>query len=53
VNPQWEAMPDLTTTERVALFPAIALMFVLGFYPQLITGMVHGTVMQWIAGGGL
>jgi len=53
VNPRWEAMPDLTTTERVALFPAIALMFVLGFYPQLITGMVHGTVMQWIAGGGL
>jgi NADH-quinone oxidoreductase subunit M len=53
VNPRWEAMPDLTMTERVALFPAIALMFVLGFYPQLITGMVHGTVMQWIAGGGL
>ena len=53
VNPRWEAMPDLTATERFALFPAIALMFVLGFYPQLITGMVHGTVMQWIAGGGL
>jgi NADH-quinone oxidoreductase subunit M len=53
VNPRWEKLPDLTMTERVALFPAIALMFVLGFYPQLITGMVHGTVMQWIAGGGL
>jgi hypothetical protein len=25
-------------------------MFVLGLYPQLLTGMVHGTVMQWIAG---
>jgi NADH-quinone oxidoreductase subunit M len=50
VNPKWEAMPDLTLTERLALTPAIALMFVLGLYPQLITGMVHGTVMQWIAG---
>ncbi|HEY1809707.1 MAG TPA: NADH-quinone oxidoreductase subunit M [Acidobacteriaceae bacterium] len=53
VNPRWKELPDLTVTEKVALFPAIALMFILGFYPQLITGMVHGTVMQWIAGGGL
>jgi len=50
VNPKWEAMPDLTFTERLALAPVIALMFVLGLYPQLLTGMVHGTVMQWIAG---
>lgn len=52
VNTRWEAMPDLTTTERLALVPGIALMFVLGFYPQLITGMVHSTVLQWVAGGG-
>jgi NADH-quinone oxidoreductase subunit M len=52
VNGRWEAMADLTTTERWALAPVIALMFVIGLYPQLITGMVHGTVMQWIAGVG-
>jgi NADH-quinone oxidoreductase subunit M len=48
VNAKWAAMPDLTITERLALAPVIALMFVLGLYPQLITGMVHGTVMQWV-----
>ncbi len=50
VNPRWEKMPDLTLTERLALAPIIALMFVLGLYPQLITGMVHGAVTQWVAG---
>jgi NADH-quinone oxidoreductase subunit M len=50
VNPRWSAMPDLTVTERLALAPAIGLMFVLGLYPQLITGMVHATVTQWVAG---
>ncbi len=50
VNAKWEAMRDLTMTERLALLPAIALMFVLGLYPQLITGMIHTTVAQWIAG---
>ena len=29
-------MPDLTVGERLALLPAIALMFVLGLYPQLV-----------------
>jgi NADH-quinone oxidoreductase subunit M len=50
VNAKWAAMPDLTLTERLALAPVIALMFVLGLYPQLITGMVHGTVTQWVMG---
>ena len=40
-------MPDLTTSERLALAPAIALMFILGLYPQLIAGPIHATVMQW------
>ena len=48
VNLRWQTMPDLTLSERVALFPAIALMFVIGLYPQLITGMVHGAVTQWV-----
>ncbi len=50
VNPRWEAMPDLTRAERLALMPVIAVMFVVGLYPQVITGMVHSTVMQWVAG---
>lgn len=50
VNPRWELLPDLTTAERLAFVPVIALMFLIGLYPQLITGMVHATVMQWVAG---
>jgi NADH-quinone oxidoreductase subunit M len=49
VNPRWQAMPDLTTAERLVFIPVIALMFLLGLYPQIITGMVHGTITQWIA----
>jgi NADH-quinone oxidoreductase subunit M len=48
VNPRWESLPDLTTAERLTLAPAIALMFVFGLYPQLITGMIHGTIAQWV-----
>jgi NADH-quinone oxidoreductase subunit M len=48
VNPRWQAMPDLTTTERLAFVPVIALMFLIGLYPQIITGMIHSTIAQWI-----
>ncbi len=47
LNNRWAAMPDLTTRELLALFPALALMFLLGLYPQLIAGPIHATVMQW------
>lgn len=50
VHARWGAMPDLTTAERLILAPVIALMFLVGLYPQVITGMVHSTVMQWVAG---
>ena len=50
VNPRWQAMPDLTLTERLALAPAMILMLVLGLYPQIIAGMVSGAVNQWAAG---
>jgi NADH-quinone oxidoreductase subunit M len=39
-------MPDLTTQERLALLPAIALMFVLGVYPQAILGVINSTTIQ-------
>jgi len=53
VNPRWQAMPDLSSSERWLFVPVIALMLVVGLYPQVITGMIHGTITQWIAGVGL
>lgn len=48
LNERWSKMPDLTTGERLALLPAIALMFVLGLYPQLVLGVVNSTVVQMV-----
>ena len=48
LNQTWATLPDLTTAERLTLAPAIALMFVLGLYPQLILGFVNSTVMQMV-----
>ncbi len=45
---KWSQMPDLTVGERLALLPAIALMFVLGLYPQLVLGVVNSTAMQLV-----
>ena len=44
----WSQMPDLTTGERLALVFPIALMFVLGLYPQLILGVMNSTTMQMV-----
>jgi NADH-quinone oxidoreductase subunit M len=41
-------MPDLTEGERLALLPVIALMFVLGVYPQLVVGVVNSTAMHLV-----
>jgi len=46
---QQAPMPDLTVAERFAFAPVIALMLVLGFYPQFIAGKMTGTVAQWTA----
>ena len=48
LHERWTGMPDLTLAERCMLAPAIVVMFVVGLYPQLISGMVHGTVMQFV-----
>jgi len=45
---RWSHMPDLTTGERLALFPPIALMFALGLFPQLILGVVNSTAVQMV-----
>jgi len=49
VNERWRALHDLSTGERMALAPVVALMFVLGFYPQLVVGHVNSTVMQMVS----
>jgi NADH-quinone oxidoreductase subunit M len=32
--------------ERFALLPAIAIMFVLGIYPQLVLGLINSTAIN-------
>jgi NADH-quinone oxidoreductase subunit M len=46
LNERWSKLPDLTIGERLALLPPIAIMFVLGIYPQLILGVINGTAMK-------
>jgi NADH-quinone oxidoreductase subunit M len=48
LNERWSQMPDLTLRERLLLLPAIALMFVLGIYPQLVLGVINSTVVQMV-----
>ena len=48
LNERWSQMPDLTTGERLALLSPIALMFVLGLYPQLVLGVINSTAMQMV-----
>lgn len=47
-NERWREMPDLTMVERLALVPAIGLMFVLGFYPQFVLGVINNTAIQMV-----
>jgi NADH-quinone oxidoreductase subunit M len=46
LNERWAGLPDLTAGERLALAPAIVLMFVLGLYPQAVLGAINNTVIQ-------
>jgi proton-translocating NADH-quinone oxidoreductase, chain M len=48
LNEKWTGFPDLTTSERVLLAIPIALMFVLGVYPQLVLGTINATVVQLV-----
>jgi NADH-quinone oxidoreductase subunit M len=44
LNPRWAAFPDLTAAERWVMAPAMALMLVLGVYPQLLVGVFNATM---------
>jgi NADH-quinone oxidoreductase subunit M len=48
LNERWAKMPDLTTVERFLVLPSIALMFVLGIWPQFILGAVDATVVKLV-----
>lgn len=45
---RWATLPDLTTAERWIAAPIIALMFVIGVYPQIIMGIINPTVVAWV-----
>lgn len=48
LNQRWAHLADLTLQERVFLAPAIALMFALGIYPQVLLGTVNSTVVEFV-----
>jgi NADH-quinone oxidoreductase subunit M len=45
---RWIAMADLSVAEKFMLAPAIVLMFAVGLYPQLISGMLHSAVLSLV-----
>lgn len=48
LNEKWSKLPDLTLRERVMLAVPIALMFVLGVYPQLVLGTINSSVVALV-----
>jgi len=46
LNQRWAQFPDLSTGERLALMPPLALMFVLGLNPQIVLGVINSTAMK-------
>jgi NADH-quinone oxidoreductase subunit M len=48
LNSRWAKLPDLSTAERFLVAPSIALMFVLGVWPQLILGTIDATVVRLV-----
>jgi NADH-quinone oxidoreductase subunit M len=49
VPEHWAKFPDLHASERLALAPVIAVMFLLGLAPQLIVGVINPTVQHLLA----
>jgi NADH-quinone oxidoreductase subunit M len=48
LNERWKGFPDLSIRERWLVGPPVALMFVLGLYPQLVLGVVDQTVVTMV-----
>jgi len=45
---KWSGWPDLTMSERLTVLPVMALIFVLGLFPQLLTGAANPAVMRML-----
>ena len=50
IAPKWNGFTDLTLGERCVAVPAVLLMVVLGFCPQLVLGVINSTVLQMVEG---
>ena len=48
LNDKWSKLPDLTLAERALVTMPIALMFVLGLWPQLVLGVINSTVVRMV-----
>jgi NADH-quinone oxidoreductase subunit M len=48
LNERWVKLPDLTMAERLLVLPSIALMFLLGVWPQLVLGAIDATVVKLV-----
>ncbi|MEI6349857.1 MAG: NADH-quinone oxidoreductase subunit M [Verrucomicrobiota bacterium] len=46
LNERWAKLPDLSLSERITVAPSIALMFVLGIYPQFLINLFNQTVLH-------
>jgi NADH-quinone oxidoreductase subunit M len=48
LNERWVKFPDLTLSERLLVLSPIALMFVLGLWPQLVLGVIDATIIKMV-----
>jgi NADH-quinone oxidoreductase subunit M len=46
LNRLWQTFADLTVNEQLLFAPAIAAMFLIGLYPQIILSHINATVIQ-------
>ena len=49
LNEKWRELADLTWKERAIVVPPIALMFLIGIYPQLVIGKINETVLHFVS----
>ena len=46
LNERWSSFPDLTLAERCLVAPPIAVMFVVGIYPQVLVGLINHSALE-------
>ncbi len=49
VPAKWDGFRDLNRRELLTIAPVIALMFIVGIYPQALLHFINGTAIQMIA----